>query len=90
MLSQGADLEQVLDTLRVKCTSIIESIKVVREVLAIPLDEAKSMVHYSRAWSDMRDWHSELHEQAENVAREKTTRNPDGSIRVDIDLKKEQ
>src|SRR5207302_6999156 len=45
-------------------------------------DQAKGLVHHSRAWSDMRDWHSELHEQAATVVRDKATKKADGSVRI--------
>ncbi len=86
MLNRGAEVEEVLEALREKCPSIIQSMKVARDVLGLPMNEAKDLVHHSRAWSDMRDRHSELHEQAEAAAWSKPTQNADGSFRVELDL----
>lgn len=89
MLGRGADLEEVLEALREKCPSIIQSMKVVRDVLGLPMNEAKDLVHHSRAWGDMRDEHSELHEQAEAAVQVKPEQNADGSFRVEFDLTEE-
>ncbi len=86
MLGRGDDIQEVLEALREKSPSIIQSMKVVREVLGVPMNMAKDLVHNSRAWSDMRDIHSELHAQAEAVENRKPTQNADGSFRVELDL----
>lgn len=86
MSAEGCDIEDILDALRAKSPSIIQSMKVLRDVLGVPMDEAKQLVHHSRAWSDMRDEHSELHERAEAANDNEVTQREDGSLRVDIDL----
>ena len=86
MLGRGADLEEVLEALRERSPSIIQSMKVVRDVMGLPMNEAKDLVHHSRTWSDMRDEHSTFHEQAEAAMQAHPTQNPDGSLRVEIDL----
>lgn len=88
MFGRGADLEEVLEALRARSPSIIQSMKVVRDVLELSMSEAKDLVHHSRAWSDMRDEHSELHEQAEDAIPVKPTQNADGSFRIELDLTK--
>jgi predicted acyltransferase (DUF342 family) len=86
MLGRGEDIQNVLEALREKSPSIIQSMKVVRDVLKVPMNEAKDLVHHSRAWSDIRDDHSEFHAQAEAVEGGQVTQNADGSFRVTLDL----
>jgi hypothetical protein len=90
MFDSGAEIEPILEALRSKSPSIIQSMKVMRDILNLPMSEAKNLVHHSRAWSDMRDVHSELHEQAEAALRYPATLNSDGSFRAEIDLNEEQ
>jgi hypothetical protein len=87
MLSLDAPIEEVLERLREESPSIIQSIKVVRDVLDLPLGQAKDLVHFSRTWSDMRDPISELHEQAEAAAPSEPVQNLDGSYRIELDLR---
>ena len=86
MLGRGDDIQRVLEALREKSPSIIQSMKVIRDVLGVPMNEAKDLVHHSRAWSDMRDHHSDFHAEAEAVNDAQITRNADGSFRVTLDL----
>ncbi|MFN0091273.1 MAG: hypothetical protein ACKVWR_13555 [Acidimicrobiales bacterium] len=46
--------ERVLVQLRADGFSPIESIKITRAVLRVPLAEAKRIVHFSIAWADAR------------------------------------
>ncbi len=87
LLEAGTGLDDVLLELRELSPSIIQSMKVVRDVLQVPMQEAKLIVHRSRAWSDARDKFSELHEQVENLYGDRTKRAEDGTFTVDIDLK---
>jgi uncharacterized protein with HEPN domain len=87
MRDRGEGIEDILEALRNKSPSITQSIKTMRDVLSVPLQEAKHLVHYSRTWSDMRDPIAELHEHAESIAEDYgSTREPDGTSRVEIDL----
>jgi len=51
-LRQGFALEAALAVLREKGASIIDSVKVVREVTGMSLVQAKQAVDDSRLWSD--------------------------------------
>jgi fatty acid-binding protein DegV len=42
MLEEGSDLEEILRALRQRCPSIIQSIKVVRDLKGMPLEGACS------------------------------------------------
>lgn len=87
MLDRGVEVEEVLQALRDESNSIIQSIKVMRDVMHISLADAKTLVHYSRAWSDMRDPHAELHERAEIALGEnRAVLQSDGTFSVKIDL----
>ena len=90
MLAEGADIETILDAMRERSPSIIQSMKVVRDILGVSMEDAKQLVHHSRAWSDMRDEHSELHERAEAALRRQPQPNADGSLGVDMDLREER
>jgi ribosomal protein L7/L12 len=57
----GRDLDSVLRALRDKGANVIDSIRVMRELKGWPLAQAKDIVHSSAAWSDLRDFHDELH-----------------------------
>lgn len=87
MVGRGEHLEDVLEALRERSSSIIDSMKVVRDVMGLPMHEAKSVVHNSRAWSDLRDEHGEFHERAEASVEGQAKRRPDGSFRVEVDLR---
>jgi hypothetical protein len=52
-----------------------------RRLENIDLGEAKRIVHFSETWADLRAENEELHERAENAAREleaETRRNTTG------------
>jgi ribosomal protein L7/L12 len=86
MMAAGHTVDDILEALRERSPSVIQSIKVMRDVLHIPLPEAKRLVHRSRVWSDMRDAFSEVHEIAETEYAEATSDEQDGSKQVRIDL----
>jgi len=64
MRSSGESLESVLAYLRAEGQSIIDSIKIVREVENIPLGEAKIVVDSSATWADFRDSNATLRQAA--------------------------
>jgi hypothetical protein len=86
MTAAGHSLDDILEALREHSGSVIQSIKVIRDTLGIPLPEAKRVVHRSRVWSDMRDAFSELHEVAETQYAEATSEGENGSKQVRINL----
>jgi ribosomal protein L7/L12 len=89
MRAEGRDLEEVLTALRAQCPSIIQSIKAVRDVMGIPLGEAKALVHHSSTWSDLADDFSDVHDAAEAAHEGEISEQADGSYRVQIDLTRE-
>jgi hypothetical protein len=90
MMNDGKNIEEILTALRAYSPSVIQSMKVMRDLLGIPMDEAKLLVHRSRTWSDMRDVFSEVHEIAENEYRNVSQEGPDGTIQARIDLGKKK
>ncbi len=62
--------ERVLSQLRVDGFAPIESIKVTRAVLGVPLGEAKRIVHESTTWADARAAFEEMHDIAASAAAE--------------------
>jgi hypothetical protein len=89
MLKEGSDLDEILRALRQRCPSIIQSIKVVRDLKGMPLGEAKELVHNSEAWSDVADSHSELHDRAASQYEGQAKQQLDGSYSVEIDIRKD-
>jgi signal transduction histidine kinase len=87
MKFRGASIEDILEALRGRSPSIIQSIRIIRDLMDLSRADAKQLVHYSRTWSDMRDTISELHEQAESIAENLgATHERGGTSRVKIDL----
>jgi ribosomal protein L7/L12 len=90
MMNAGRSTEEILTALRAYSPSVIQSIKVMRDLLGIPMDEAKLLVHRSRTWSDMRDVFSEVHEIAEEEYRRVSEEGSDGFVQAKIDLDKKE
>ena len=67
MRLSGKELDDVLAELRGRGASIIDSLKIVREVERVSLGEAKLIVDASPAWADMRSSNRELREAAIKV-----------------------
>jgi hypothetical protein len=67
--SQGSSVEDVLSRLRGAGATIIESIKVVRQVEHVRLGDAKEIVHVSDTWADVREANDELHRLALEALR---------------------
>jgi ribosomal protein L7/L12 len=55
MKGQGAETETILSRLRASGATIIESLKVIRQIENINLTEAKRIVDSSATWADKRD-----------------------------------
>ena len=60
--SSGVELEEVLAVLRDRGASIVDSLKVVREVEQVTLGQAKALVDQSLTWADARSSNRELRE----------------------------
>ncbi len=88
MHTRGQELDEILSALRDRCPSIIQSIKVVRDVMQVPLTEAKMLVQSSSAWSDVEEDHAAFHEDAEAVYGDMVQEHEDGSSILRIDLTK--
>ena len=58
------DMESFLRVLRSRGAWQIESIKAVRELADVSLQQAKETVHFSQTWADMRETSEALHESA--------------------------
>jgi ribosomal protein L7/L12 len=69
MLSHGGNVEEVLSLLRHSGCSKVESIKLLKDVAGLNLDEAKRQVHLSETWRDRREADDELHASLEHLAR---------------------
>jgi ribosomal protein L7/L12 len=63
----GEGREVVLRDLRAAGASVIESLKVVRHIYGLSLEEAKPIVHLSDAWADLREAHDQLHRSIEEA-----------------------
>lgn len=69
LYSEGKSMDSVLMDLRADEFSVIDCIKAVRELQPCSLAEAKQIVHFSEAWSDLRDAHDALHLELEQQAK---------------------
>jgi ribosomal protein L7/L12 len=67
MLSEGAEIEEVISTLRRKGVSKVESIKAVAELTGDSLLEAKQTVHSSLTWRDAYEAGERLHDALEDT-----------------------
>jgi ribosomal protein L7/L12 len=62
--ADGQDLERVLAALRDAGATMIDSVKIVRELESVPLGEAKQILDSSTTWADERAQHDELRRMA--------------------------
>ena len=67
MHAHGAPNEEILRYLRANGASILESMRVFKNVLGLSLGEAKQTVHFSDTRSDMRDEHNRMHDVLNDV-----------------------
>jgi ribosomal protein L7/L12 len=65
MAKQGVSISEVISYLRHQRVTIIDSIKVVREVYGMPLRQAKSIVSEHASWRDVAEAGDALHEELE-------------------------
>ena len=68
-LQAGATLDDVIAYLHTQGTSILESIKVVRQVGHMSLGDAKQLVSCHTAWRSTVEANEALHEEAETAVR---------------------
>jgi ribosomal protein L7/L12 len=72
---EGADREAVLGFLRGKGFDKIDTIKTVRPLYGLSMQQAKELIDESRTWSDRYQQDADFHELAERVLREETAFN---------------
>ena len=68
LVANGDDLESVLALFRQSGCSKIESIRALMDLKAIPLREAKQIVHLSRTWKDTLQADDRLHDELQTAA----------------------
>jgi hypothetical protein len=69
MLAAGKGMEAILEMLRTRGLSKVMSIKMLAQ-LGIPLAQAKSAVHESEVWSDVRGSHDRFSESIKQLLDE--------------------
>ena len=69
-LADGKILDQALSELRSEGASILQSIVAVQKAQRCSLADAKRLVHFSPAWSDMREANEKFHEELERIAEQ--------------------
>lgn len=73
--AETGDIEQVIGDLRGAGLNMIECIKAVMELRGVGLGEAKRVVHFSNAWSDLREVHDAAHESLARTLTDETGSN---------------
>jgi hypothetical protein len=71
LLASGNDEQKIVIFLREQGCSVIESIAIVSKSMDLDLNAAKKLVHFSKAWEDMREAHDKLHEDLEQAIANK-------------------
>lgn len=66
----GASDEEVLWNLRQEGASMMESVKLMRELKGVPLKEAQDIVHFSDTWADCKEGHEQLQEDFAEALRQ--------------------
>lgn len=66
-LAEGKTTDDALVELRAAGASVCESIFAVEKVRHCGLAEAKKTVHFSPAWSDMREQHERFHAELDDA-----------------------
>lgn len=67
---EGKNDEEILNFLRSKGCSKVESIVVVKRALEIEPVKAKKLVHFSKAWADRREADEQFHESLHKAFEE--------------------
>lgn len=68
----GGDIDDVLTALRRDGATMIESVKVVRELESLPLEKAKEVVDASTTWNDRHSMNDRLREVAINALQDES------------------
>lgn len=84
LMKAGADVELVLLFLRDRGLNQGESIIAICALTAMPHDEAKKLVSFSKAWVDHFDSVKHLHDQAFKAIRELADSNEKGLPRIEL------
>lgn len=61
MLEAGKELETIIRILRQNGCTQVDCIRIVMDLNDSTLEEANSLVHYSKAWEDMRERTEKVH-----------------------------
>jgi ribosomal protein L7/L12 len=70
MIQGGEDFEEVVALLKRRNVSKVWSAKILSDAAGVSLEEAKDIVHMSRAWADLREEHDRFHDEVEQAIRE--------------------
>ncbi len=62
MRDDGEDIENILLFLRQNGCTMVDCIRIIMPLQGSTLEEANSLVHYSKAWKDMRDYTEKVHD----------------------------
>ena len=65
MWDEGGRWDEILVRLRAEGFSKVDCIRATVEILRLPPNDAKRLVHESRAWADRRELDDEFHEVLE-------------------------
>ena len=57
---EGASDEDLLRFVRLEEASMMDSVKLMRQLKGIPLREAQDIIHFSETWADHRESHEQL------------------------------
>lgn len=68
LLASGHTTDEVLLAWRERGLSILHSIQCFSHITGVSLGEAKSAVHYSDAWSDVRQEHDRFHHELKKLS----------------------
>ena len=74
MAKQGVSISEITSYLRQQRVTIIDSIKVVRELYGMPLRQAKSIVSEHASWRDVAEAGDTLHEELEAAIQKETNK----------------
>jgi hypothetical protein len=72
MAKEGVSISEIISYLREQRVTIIDSIKVVRELYGMPLRQAKSIVSEHASWRDVAEAGDTLHEELEAAIQQET------------------
>lgn len=83
----GEPIELILDRLRERTATALESMKVLCELEGLSLRDAKDAIHTSETWADLRGVNEHAHEVASEILKEQVhVMENEGTYRATIDL----